>query len=95
MQQLSTTITHQVLLHGRGDSNLALLYQQRALRSVNERLADPVLGIGEGVVGAVVSFLTFGVSLYSCSICELRRVVKDGMAEVMGFSACDMLIQVR
>ena len=36
-------------------------YQQRALQSVNERLSDPVAGVSEGIIGAVISFLTFNV----------------------------------
>ena len=36
-------------------------YQQRALQSVNERLSDPVASVSEGIIGAIISFLTFNV----------------------------------
>jgi hypothetical protein len=57
-QQLSTTIMHQRLVHGADDESKVLTYQQMALQSVNERLSDPVLGLSDGIVGTVVSFLT-------------------------------------
>jgi hypothetical protein len=57
-QQLSTTITHRSAVYQTNDKQKALVYHQQALRSVNERLGDPVLGVSDGVVGTVVSFLT-------------------------------------
>ena len=59
---MSTTIKHQILVHGIGDDRKAIMHQQMALRSVNERLSDPVLGVSDGIVGTIVSFLTHDVS---------------------------------
>ena len=61
LQQMGTTVTHLELVHGTSYQRKALNYKQRALRLVNERLSDPVLGISDGVVGTVVSFLTHDV----------------------------------
>lgn len=45
-----------------------LMYHGKALRSINKRLADPILGINDGIVCSVVSFLAQDVSskLYTC-----------------------------
>lgn len=62
LQMLSTTVSHQMYVQGKKDDHRAMRYQQMALRSVNERLSDPIHGISDGIVGAVVSFLTYDVS---------------------------------
>lgn len=59
---MSTTLIHQRLVHGAGDESNVLTYQQMALQSVSERLSDPVLGLIDGIVRTVVSFLTNDVS---------------------------------
>jgi hypothetical protein len=51
---------HVSLLQG-NDPSQAFVYQQRAIRSNNERLSDPVQSVSSGIVAAVISFLVYDV----------------------------------
>ena len=64
LQALSTAVTHRGSIHGE-DGSKALIYQQRAIHSVNERLSHELLGISDGVVGTVITFLTHNVGILS------------------------------
>lgn len=80
LQQLSTTVMHQMFVHGTNDEKKALMYQQRALQSVNKRLSDPVLGLSDGVVGTVVSFLT---SDHIVKDIQRYKIHKVGLARII------------
>jgi hypothetical protein len=51
---------HVSLLQG-NDPSHAFACQQRAIRSINERLSDPVQSVSSGIVAAVISFLVYDV----------------------------------
>lgn len=63
LQQLSTTSKHQFEFHRRGDELDSLKYEQLALRSVNERLSNPVHCIGDGIIRTIICFLTHDASV--------------------------------
>lgn len=48
---------HRDRVLGSANEIKALVYDQRALRLVNERLSDPVLGVTDGILGAIVMFM--------------------------------------
>lgn len=60
LQQLSTASMHLSLVQG-NDPSQAFVYQQMAIRSVNDRLSDPVQSLSSGIVATVVSFLIYDV----------------------------------
>lgn len=64
LQMLSIAVIERAKKSG-GDTNKSLSYYQRALRSVNERLGDPILGLSDGIIGSIMCFLTYCVSLIS------------------------------
>lgn len=64
LQTLSTATTHRASIRGE-DGSKALIYQQRAIGSLNKRLSHALLGISDGVVGTVITFLTHNVGLLS------------------------------
>ena len=44
------------------DTSLAIAHYAAAVRSVNERLADPILGIDDGIIAAIIALACHDVS---------------------------------
>ena len=62
LQLMSTATLHRNYTHGTQDEGRAVTYRQKAWKSVNDRLADPVQCTTDGVMSAILAFLILDVS---------------------------------
>ncbi|KFY94561.1 hypothetical protein V500_03158 [Pseudogymnoascus sp. VKM F-4518 (FW-2643)] len=95
-QNMSTIRHHLGILRGESDHSRARSLYMMAVRSVNKRLSDPISGVTDKMIGAVICFLTHA---HITRDLESYKLHKGGLARMVavrgGIQALDMSYNVR